>query len=186
RDHEHGVVSRVARPPRDDVLHRRARRVRVAREALLGRGVVAEGAEAGDETVADAVVLRAADRMRHVADDLAVERQRALGGKLARGRRGRLRRGAAEPRQGQREDRADDEEEESGSAARHRRIVAGRRNLRRPSPYRDAMTRRLIFLAIVFAAATAGAATLDQTFDRTYDVRPGARLVLDNVNGRVT
>jgi DUF4097 and DUF4098 domain-containing protein YvlB len=47
------------------------------------------------------------------------------------------------------------------------------------------MTRRLISLAIVFAAATAGAATLDQTFDRTYDVRPGARLVLDNVNGRV-
>jgi hypothetical protein len=48
------------------------------------------------------------------------------------------------------------------------------------------MTRRLIFLALLFAAATAGAAALDQTFDRTYDVRPGARLVLDNVNGRVT
>src|SRR2546427_713903 len=83
--------------PRDDVLHRRARRVRAAREALLDRGVVAEGAEAGDEPVADAVVLRAADRMRHVADDLAVERQRALGGELVRGRRGWLRRGAAEP-----------------------------------------------------------------------------------------
>ena len=48
------------------------------------------------------------------------------------------------------------------------------------------MTRRLIFLAIVFAAASAGATTLDQTFDRTYDVHPGARVVLDNVNGRVT
>jgi DUF4097 and DUF4098 domain-containing protein YvlB len=48
------------------------------------------------------------------------------------------------------------------------------------------MTRRLIVPALLLAAATAGAATLDQTFDRTYDVRPGARLVLDNVNGRVT
>ena len=48
------------------------------------------------------------------------------------------------------------------------------------------MTRRLLFLALLLAAATAGATTLEQTFDRTYDVRPGARLVLDNVNGRVT
>lgn len=48
------------------------------------------------------------------------------------------------------------------------------------------MTRRFLFFALLLAAATAGATTLDQTFDRTYDVRPGARLVLDNVNGRVT
>lgn len=48
------------------------------------------------------------------------------------------------------------------------------------------MTRRLFALALLLAAATAGATTLEQTFDRTYDIRPGARLVLDNVNGRVT
>jgi len=46
--------------------------------------------------------------------------------------------------------------------------------------------RRLLSLALFLAAATAGATTLDQTFDRTYDVRAGGRVVLDNVNGRVT
>jgi len=48
------------------------------------------------------------------------------------------------------------------------------------------MTRRLFALALFLAAATAGASTLEETLDRTFDVRPGARLVLDNVNGRVT
>jgi DUF4097 and DUF4098 domain-containing protein YvlB len=48
------------------------------------------------------------------------------------------------------------------------------------------MTRRLVALALFLAAATAGASTLEETLDRTIDVRPGARLVLDNVNGRVT
>lgn len=48
------------------------------------------------------------------------------------------------------------------------------------------MTRRLLILAALLVAASAGATTLDQTFDRTYDVRAGARVVLDNVNGRVT
>lgn len=47
------------------------------------------------------------------------------------------------------------------------------------------MTRRFFALALFFAAATAGAATLDRTLDRTFDVRPGARVTLDNVNGRV-
>lgn len=47
------------------------------------------------------------------------------------------------------------------------------------------MTRRLLALALLFTAATAGATTLDRTLDRTYDVRPGARVSLDNVNGRV-
>ena len=48
------------------------------------------------------------------------------------------------------------------------------------------MTRRLFALALFLAAATAGASTLEETLDRTIDIRPGARLVLDNVNGRVT
>ena len=48
------------------------------------------------------------------------------------------------------------------------------------------MTRRLLSLALLFAAATAGATTLDQVFDRTYDVRPGARVSIENVNGRIT
>jgi DUF4097 and DUF4098 domain-containing protein YvlB len=48
------------------------------------------------------------------------------------------------------------------------------------------MTRRLLTLALLFAATTAGAAKLDRTLDRTFDVRPGARVALDNVNGRVT
>jgi DUF4097 and DUF4098 domain-containing protein YvlB len=48
------------------------------------------------------------------------------------------------------------------------------------------MTRRLLALALFFAAAAASATTLDRTFDRTFDVRPGGRVTLDNVNGRVT
>jgi len=48
------------------------------------------------------------------------------------------------------------------------------------------MTRRFFALALFLAAATAGASTLEETLDRTVDVRPGARLTLDNVNGRVT
>ncbi|HEV2720626.1 MAG TPA: DUF4097 family beta strand repeat-containing protein [Thermoanaerobaculia bacterium] len=48
------------------------------------------------------------------------------------------------------------------------------------------MTRRLLALALFLSAATAGATTLDQTYDRAFDVRPGARLVVENVNGRVT
>jgi hypothetical protein len=48
------------------------------------------------------------------------------------------------------------------------------------------MTRRLLALALFFAAATAGATTIDRTLDRTFDVRPGARVALDNTNGRVT
>jgi len=48
------------------------------------------------------------------------------------------------------------------------------------------MMRKILSLALFLAAASAGATTLDQTFDRTFDVRPGARVVLDNVNGRVT
>jgi hypothetical protein len=48
------------------------------------------------------------------------------------------------------------------------------------------MIRRLLFLAALLTATAASAATLEQTLDRTFDVRPGARVVLDNVNGRVT
>lgn len=47
--------------------------------------------------------------------------------------------------------------------------------------------RRLLLIAILTLAATvANATTLEETFDRTFDVQPGALLVLSNVNGRVT
>src|SRR5258706_14942602 len=47
---------------------------------------------------------------------------------------------------------------------------------------------RRIATAFVFAlfALTASASTLEETFDHTYDVHPGARLSLANVNGRIT
>jgi hypothetical protein len=41
----------------------------------------------------------------------------------------------------------------------------------------------LLFLA---ASATAGAATLEETIDRTLDVRAGATVALTNVNGKIT
>ena len=47
---------------------------------------------------------------------------------------------------------------------------------------------RRIAVAIVLAltALTASATTLEETFDRTYDVHPGAVLSLANVNGHIT
>jgi len=42
-----------------------------------------------------------------------------------------------------------------------------------------------MFLLVTLAAAVLNAETLTQTIDRTFDVRPGARFALDNVNGHV-
>ncbi|HJQ36484.1 MAG TPA: DUF4097 family beta strand repeat-containing protein [Thermoanaerobaculia bacterium] len=47
--------------------------------------------------------------------------------------------------------------------------------------------RKLAFAAtLLFVAAAAGAATLEETVDRTLNVQPGATVSLTNVNGRVT
>jgi hypothetical protein len=50
------------------------------------------------------------------------------------------------------------------------------------------MRTRIAFAAalLISAAAVANAAKLEETFDKTYDVQPGARLALDNTNGHVT
>jgi DUF4097 and DUF4098 domain-containing protein YvlB len=48
------------------------------------------------------------------------------------------------------------------------------------------MRKLLVTILFTFAAASASAAELHETIDRTFDVRPGAHLALDNVNGRVT
>jgi DUF4097 and DUF4098 domain-containing protein YvlB len=46
---------------------------------------------------------------------------------------------------------------------------------------------KALFIAILtFAATAANAVTLQETLDRTFDARPGALLVLSNVNGRIT
>lgn len=48
------------------------------------------------------------------------------------------------------------------------------------------MKKLLLSLLATFAlATTAGAASLTQTIDKTFDVKPGARFVLSNVNGRI-
>lgn len=49
------------------------------------------------------------------------------------------------------------------------------------------MRRTTLAAVLLFCAATttAGAATLTETIDRTFDVRPGANVVLSNVNGRI-
>src|SRR5436190_17884800 len=48
------------------------------------------------------------------------------------------------------------------------------------------MRRIAIALVLALIALTASASTLEQSFDQTYDVRPGASLSLANVNGRIT
>jgi DUF4097 and DUF4098 domain-containing protein YvlB len=48
------------------------------------------------------------------------------------------------------------------------------------------MRKLLLSAALVLTASTASAATLKQTIDKTFDVRPGASIELTNVNGRVT
>ena len=49
------------------------------------------------------------------------------------------------------------------------------------------MLKRILLTAILtIAAAAANASTLDQAFDRTYDVRPGAAFSLTNTNGHIT
>ncbi|HEX7833169.1 MAG TPA: DUF4097 family beta strand repeat-containing protein [Thermoanaerobaculia bacterium] len=46
--------------------------------------------------------------------------------------------------------------------------------------------RRLFAVALFVVAAGAAAEELTETIDRTFDVKPGANVVLKNVNGRVT
>jgi DUF4097 and DUF4098 domain-containing protein YvlB len=50
------------------------------------------------------------------------------------------------------------------------------------------VTMRKLFVTILFMAfaAAANASSLTETIDRTFDVRSGAKLALDNVNGRIT
>ena len=44
----------------------------------------------------------------------------------------------------------------------------------------------LVFTAILLTASAAGATTLQETFDRTFNVRPGTLFALDNTNGHIT
>jgi DUF4097 and DUF4098 domain-containing protein YvlB len=48
------------------------------------------------------------------------------------------------------------------------------------------MRRMVSTLALALLAVTASATTLEERFDRTFDVRPGARVTLANVNGSIT
>jgi hypothetical protein len=48
------------------------------------------------------------------------------------------------------------------------------------------MKRMIWFALLAFSAMAANATTVQESFDRTFDVRPGAQLVLSNVNGRIT
>src|SRR5471030_851103 len=46
--------------------------------------------------------------------------------------------------------------------------------------------RILLTFILSVAAAAVNASTLDETFDRTFDVRSGAVFALTNTNGRIT
>src|SRR2546428_11191118 len=48
------------------------------------------------------------------------------------------------------------------------------------------MRKLLTMFALLFVAVAAVGATLDETYDRTFDVRPGALFALENTNGRIT
>lgn len=43
----------------------------------------------------------------------------------------------------------------------------------------------LIFAAALLVAGTAGASTLEENFDRTFDVKPGTQFSLNNTNGHI-
>jgi DUF4097 and DUF4098 domain-containing protein YvlB len=54
-------------------------------------------------------------------------------------------------------------------------------------PYGSDMKKQvLIGIAILALAAAASAATLHETFDRTFEVRPGSNFTLENTNGHIT
>jgi DUF4097 and DUF4098 domain-containing protein YvlB len=48
------------------------------------------------------------------------------------------------------------------------------------------MTRRLLTLLALSLATAAYAGTLEERFDRTFDVKPGTSFALNNTNGRIT
>jgi DUF4097 and DUF4098 domain-containing protein YvlB len=48
------------------------------------------------------------------------------------------------------------------------------------------MKRIVFFLLAAFGALGVNAATLNETFDKTFDATPGGMLVLSNINGRIT
>lgn len=48
------------------------------------------------------------------------------------------------------------------------------------------MRNALMVAAVALVAAAANAVTLQETFDRTFDARPGALVLLSNVNGKIT
>ena len=45
--------------------------------------------------------------------------------------------------------------------------------------------RKILLLVYLLAAATAGASTLQETYDKTFPVQPGALFVLGNTNGHI-
>jgi len=55
-----------------------------------------------------------------------------------------------------------------------------------PQTYARGMKRNvMIVLAIALIAGSAAASTLEETFDRSFDVRPGALFALNNTNGHI-
>jgi DUF4097 and DUF4098 domain-containing protein YvlB len=48
------------------------------------------------------------------------------------------------------------------------------------------MRRLSMISAMLLVASAAAAATLEETYDRTFDVRPGALFALENTNGHIT
>ena len=119
------VGSRVAGQPCEHIRHRRARRVRVARECLLQRCLVSEPPELGNDPVADEIVGSGADRMRRVADENRIEHNDcARRGKLIgrRVRRERCRSVSAGDRHGKKSSQ-DQEHGCRGAVRSHARIV---------------------------------------------------------------
>src|SRR5690349_1393723 len=77
------------------------------------------------------------------------------------------------------------------SARRMCPLILGRhatqsRAIRRQTYRTEAFMRKLLLIATLLLTSAASAAELSETIDRTFDVRPGAKVVLSNVNGRIT
>jgi Putative adhesin len=75
--------------------------------------------------------------------------------------------------------------ESDGGSTAHGRSFCQTAQPERPFAVKEGMRKTLFAAVLLFAATTASAVTLTERIDRTFDVRPGARFELSNVNGRI-
>ena len=117
-EHEN-IGARIAGNSSDDIRHRRAGRVGVARKRLLQRDPISKLAKLRRHAIAHDVVSRRTDRMRRsIAENRTEDGDRARRRKAIRRSMGRERRGAATLNDYRRENRSQDQKYDRCGAIR--------------------------------------------------------------------